>query len=197
MFAMTATVRHNLRADLGVTADKGRVPAAFNRLWKETMMDGLKFWHAEFLPRHFTREAYNLYGSEYPKPKRPPSKPLVRSGTLRDRLCGKQQLKNIMGTARGVSLKLQYGRPKGLAWMADKDKLDNKIYAVMAVMHTDYKTARNYLFRNAGFHPYAKDVFAKALQAINEAEERAIANYMQERFMEQWKKRGPVRRRKV
>ena len=81
------------------------------RLIKASLVAGLKFWHDNILPQHFTvsGQAKYPYGAFFKSNKKPENEPaLVASGEFRDRVLKKP---NIRGTYKGASIKYALGRP--------------------------------------------------------------------------------------
>lgn len=150
-------------------------PRVFQRAWKSALRNVVAYWHRKYLPLHFKRAAHYRY-SEYNALKTRKKEPLVDSGTLRDRLTDRRQLANISGTGNSVRLKMQIGRPPKYR----PDKIKAKAWAIARREKIAYDVALQRVYRQAGYSPQAKQLFKRLIPAVNDQENRAMANVLRQ-----------------
>ena len=78
------------------------------RVFKVAMIQAMKYWHKNILPRHFQQGNVSRYPG-YFKEKKNGGIPLVDTGEFRDRILSDP---DILGTFKGARIKYVFGRPK-------------------------------------------------------------------------------------
>lgn len=137
---------------------EGISPRNRRKLIKASLVAGLKFWHDNILPQHFTVSGQSNYpyGVFLRSDKRPKDSPVfVETGEFRERVLKKP---NIRATYKGANIKYALGRPS-----SSKNKLD--------VFYSEYKKdpramlpqTRNHIF---GFMKGKHITFEKAVEEI-------------------------------
>lgn len=147
-------------------------------------------WAQKFLPKHFTREAYARYPEAYPKQKKR-GDPMVRSGTLRTRVLKQAERPlNIRANARGASLMLKFGRPKGMtkATLLAATSVEMNLHPGM-----DFKTAQRRVYSRAGFGARNVAFFKRAIEAFSEEEKGTLADMALAKFRQLARERGQSR----
>ena len=161
-----------------------------NKDMKVILKKTLLHWHDKFAPKHFTRQAYVLYPTEYMttkgKKKRAPYEPLVKHGNLKDRVLSRKSLAEVRGTAKRARLVLKFGRPKG---MSEKE-LKAAVFIEMKARNISYKQAERRVYSKAGYGADNIRLFKKRIEVIAGREENAMAKYMEKEFVDKAKVTG-------
>jgi len=185
MYLMQFEVKENLAA-LGIVKKQ-----RFNGMFGRALKAGMVFWHERFIQKHFTREAYSRYGEAYDKPKPGQRKPLVDSGTLRKRIQTKRGTADVRGTHKGVSMKLQYGRPRKFT----KKAIERAIFIEMAAQNISYKDAQRRVYSKAGYGRENAKRFQEAISFTTSEEAKQITQHIHDTFMAEAKSKARTPRR--
>ena len=137
-----------------------------------------EIWVKEYLPKHFKRAGYGAYPGVYNVRKRR-GDPLVKTGSLRDRLLNNDGV-TITSTSKKVTVTMKFGRPPG---MTPEDMRQNALI-LMAKTGVDFKTALRRVFATAGYNRETKELFQRALTAINSREERELAELYRDHLLD-------------
>lgn len=171
MIGMTIAVKKDL-ARL-----KKLEPKNFNKTLKSVLKTAVLMWHTKYLPRHFTRQAYALYPDKYPGQfhvKKSPGMPLVRSGTLRDRLLSKSSIAHISSTSTRATIRMNFGRPPQYT----PEQMKKMIFAIMRKTGQSYKQAQKQAYSGAGYG--FKAAMAGMITAMHPGEVREICEFVRD-----------------
>lgn len=152
-------------------------PRHFNETLKKVLKTAILVWHQKYLPRHFTRQAYALYPDQYPGQfhvKKAPGMPLVRSGTLRDRLLSTSSISHISSTSTRATIKMNFGRPQQYT----PEQMKKTIFAIMRRTGKSYKQAQNEAYSGAGYGN--KAAMAGMIEAMHPGEIREICEFIRD-----------------
>ena len=170
-----------------------------NRLFKNSLIEALRYWHRKILPKHFTVIGQQNYGNAF-RPKKSGAR-LVDAGQFRDRVLGRQ---DIRGTFKGASVKYFFGAPQGnlkktlklknVEYMKNThirsldSKTRNWIFSTMKGKQITFEDARNKLvakitrgvYSNWGYSKQLKKEMARGITAMNATDRNILRSYIQQ-----------------
>ena len=186
MMALALEIRTNIK----YLYPGARGERELNKDMKKMLKKTLLYWHMRFAPKHFSREAYVLYPSQYPGPgrkhKRKGEAPLVKTGTLRGRVLARKSIYDLKGTSTRARLVLKFGRPSGMS----KSELEDAIRTEMRKLNISYKAAERKVYAKAGYGADNVRLFKDRIEVIAGREENAMAKYMEKEFVDKAKVTG-------
>lgn len=188
-------VSNNLLDNL---SERGR-----NRVVKESLRHGIKFWHEKILPKHFQAGNIMLYPDSF-TPKKRRGIPLVNTGEFRDRILSNPI---IRATGKSASIRYQFGRPSGSrarigafydeynkGVRAMDSKVRNRIFHFMKGKSIKFEEARKRLiemqFKAFGYSNKTKGRMVKGVRAMNQNDRQAIYKVMENFVFENWQTLG-------
>lgn len=167
----------------------------FNKVMKEEMKALGEHWHKKYFPKHFTRQAYPLYGGDYHMKRKKRGRPLVVRGRLRGRVLQRQTVR-ITSTSKRVTVYIPFGNPAGKT----KEDLDKETFIIMRKQGVGFKTARRMVSRANAYSAGVQEQFKSAMTSVHPGEEREMAAWLVERLEKRIKERQrekAARRRKA
>lgn len=170
-----------------------RAKGTFNRVLKAGLIDTALWWHRKYIRWHFTRGAYKRYMAEYPAPKKDRKKqPLVLTGALRRSVTKKRTKSDVSGTASSVTLKMPIGRPGKMT----PEALKQATHILMERHGWSWKRASDVAHMGKGYNKEAKELFQRAITAINPGEQKAMNKHLEEYLIEELNKTKVKRKEK-
>jgi len=201
-------VENNL---LELLSQRGR-----NRVVKEALRHGLKYWHEEILPKHFSSGNYLRYPGAITMKKKDYASndtALVWTGKFRDRILGQQK---IRATAKSASIRYALGTPvpynsgnKKFSSLDEYNKsikaMDIKtkkiIFASMKGKSIKFEDARKRMiakfYKRSGYPNYLKKRMKSGIRAINDEDRQDVFRVMKKFVIENYKTMGKANYKKV
>lgn len=183
---------------LELLSERGR-----NRVVKNALIHGLRYWHTKILPTHF--EAGNLlaYPNSFKAKKRGIS--LVDTGDFRDRILSNP---TIRATAKHASIRYPFGRPndvssKNSLFYQEYEKKNpremgsktrNHIFSFMRGKKITFEQARLQLigkrYKSTGYNAKTKKLMTRGVSAMNDKDRQVIYKVMENFVVDNWKTLG-------
>lgn len=186
-------------------SDRGR-----RRIFKTAMIQAMKYWHKNILPRHFRQGNITRYPGSF-KAKKKGGIPLVETGEFRDRMLSEP---TVLGTYKGARIKYVFGRPSSkhgiLTSFYDEfnkpirsmeSKTRNIIFHSMKGKQITFEEARKQIivkkFKNTTYSSKLRVRMAQGISVFNQADRDEIRTFVEQFVKDNFANLGKANYRKL